>query len=86
MYILGGGSVSSSQLHPDCWRYDTFRGVWTNVGDMPSPRRHHSTVLVDGRFLTLIGGFGKHRIMLDSVLCYDTVTGTQANFSPNSEE
>ena len=58
----------------DVCRFDTLRRVWSQVTTLPSPRRHHTAIGWD-QFLYLIGGFGKHRILLDSVHCYDTQKG-----------
>ena len=38
------------------------------------PRRHHSMCALDDT-IYLIGGFGRHRIMLQSVVCFNTRNG-----------
>lgn len=76
LYILGGGMLDC-KLNFDCWKYDTLRCTWMEIGDIPSPRRNHSAVAINNRYIMLIGGFGKYRVVLDTVEVFDTVSGKQ---------
>ena len=56
------------------WKFDTFEESWEAVSQLPQPRRQLALVAIDTD-LYLIGGFGRHRIVLETVEKYDTVTG-----------
>jgi len=67
-YMMGQGDWNSS-----IWFYDTWRETWEFETSLPSPRRHHSAVFVNND-LFIIGGVGRHRVMLDSVTKYNLVS------------
>lgn len=73
---MSGGELKlgRNKWHSKLLKYDSFNREWTELSDMPHPRRHHSMVAW-GKHIYLIGGFGRHRIMLDSVDRYDTQIG-----------
>jgi len=56
-----------SSLEPDSWQQLTSLDI---------TRRHHSVVIV-GRKAFLFGGFGKHRVILNTVVSLDLDTGVQ---------
>ena len=56
-----------SSLEPDTWQQLTSLDI---------TRRHHSVVIV-GRRAFLFGGFGKHRVILNTVVSLDMDTGQQ---------
>ena len=73
---MSGGEL---QLGRNKWydkllKYDSFNREWKELGEIPHPRRHHN-MIAWGEHLYLVGGFGRHRIMLDSVDRYNTQTG-----------
>ena len=75
LYLVGGElKLGRNKWHNKILRYNSLTHVWCDLSVLPSPRRHFSLVTWD-KYLYLIGGFGKHRIMLDSVDRYDTETG-----------
>ena len=75
LYMSGGEvKLGRNKWYNKLLRYDSFNREWKELSEMPHPRRHHSMVAW-GKHLYLIGGFGRHRIMLDSVDRYDTQTG-----------
>ncbi len=66
--------MGRNNWHNKLLRFDSFTNEWHEAGELPAPRRHFSMVAW-GRHLYLIGGFGRHRLLLDSVDRYDTETG-----------
>ncbi|XP_046387127.1 kelch-like protein 12 isoform X2 [Ischnura elegans] len=79
IFISGGQNFIG---HGNCimsiWRFKTLgrlgEGTWCQEGTLLGPRRHH-TVLTLGDSMYLIGGFGKHRVLLDSMEKYSIPTG-----------
>ncbi len=49
-------------------------GEWDVVSQLPQPRRHHSAVAWD-HHLYLIGGVGRHRVILENVERFNTEIG-----------
>ena len=74
--ILSGGefSLGQSNWSRNVTHWNSFRRKWNQVTIMDRVRRHH-TVVIMNRMVYLLGGFGKHRIILDSVDCIDLDTG-----------
>lgn len=74
LYVIGGETcLGRSQWHYDVWRYDTFGECWDVVSRLRQPRRHHG-VIVFGTHIYVVGGFGRYRVVLDSVDRFDTVS------------
>lgn len=72
VYIFGGEYMFGySNWQNSVWRWDSFKNIWNIETSLLSSRRHHS-ICVHEEFIYLIGGYGKHRIILDSVDRYDT--------------
>ncbi|XP_069689017.1 kelch-like protein 38 isoform X1 [Periplaneta americana] len=63
-YLLGYGNWNKS-----IWKYDVIREVWKYETSIASPRRHHSVCCM-GDYIYIIGGFGRHRVIMDSVEKY----------------
>ena len=51
-------------------KYDTMTESWSTALTLESPRRHH-TLAVNEQDIFVIGGFGKHRVILDSVEIFE---------------
>ncbi|XP_069689027.1 kelch-like protein 25 isoform X2 [Periplaneta americana] len=63
-YLLGYGNWNKS-----IWKYDVIREVWKYETSIASPRRHHSVCCM-GDYIYIIGGFGRHCVIMDSVEKY----------------
>eukprot|EP00092_Neocalanus_flemingeri_P036593 GFUD01039843.1.p1 GENE.GFUD01039843.1~~GFUD01039843.1.p1 ORF type:complete len:598 (+),score=146.62 GFUD01039843.1:42-1835(+) len=76
--VLSGGefSLGHSNWHKSVTKWNSLKRKWENVASMETVRRHHTMVIVN-RVVYLLGGFGKHRIILDSVDAIDIDTGEQ---------
>ena len=75
IYMSGGElQLGRNKWYDKLLKYDSFNREWKELGEIPHPRRHHN-MIAWGEHLYLVGGFGRHRIMLDSVDRYDTQTG-----------
>ncbi|KAG8232725.1 hypothetical protein J437_LFUL013318 [Ladona fulva] len=78
--LLGGQHYVG---HGDCiksvWKFRNFgepgEGEWIQEAVLQNPRRHHSMCTLNDD-LYLIGGFGRHRVLLDSMERYHVPTGT----------
>lgn len=71
VYVVGGEtSLGHSNWNDHMWKYNTFTNTWTLVTRLPTPRRHCS-VCVHEDNIYIIGGFGKHRIILSSIDVYN---------------
>eukprot|EP00756_Hemistasia_phaeocysticola_P010106 Hpha_TRINITY_DN14992_c1_g1::TRINITY_DN14992_c1_g1_i4::g.144927::m.144927 len=62
LYVHGGfyGGSKHADVYNDLWTYDGIRQGWEEidaVGDIPSPRMHHSMVVGGSDNLILFGGF-----------------------------
>ena len=55
-------------------RYCAMEDAWSSLAPLENSRRHHSLVRLENK-IYLIGGFGKHRIILNTVEVLDTVSG-----------
>ncbi|XP_046645751.1 kelch-like protein 40b isoform X1 [Daphnia pulicaria] len=72
IFIFGGEYMFGySNWQNSVWRWDSFKNIWNIETSLLSSRRHHSLCVYE-EFIYLIGGYGKHRIILDSVDRYDT--------------
>lgn len=76
--VLSGGefSLGHSNWSKGVTLWSSFKRGWEHVATMDSVRRHHAMVIMD-RVVYLLGGFGKHRIILDSMDSIDLDTGDQ---------
>jgi len=76
--VLSGGefSLGHSNWSKNVTTWSSFKRRWEHVTTMDSVRRHHTMVIM-GRVVYLLGGFGKHRIILDSMDSIDLDTGDQ---------
>lgn len=74
MYVIGGEYMMGyGDWNTSVWVYDTWTETWTFETSLPSPRRHHSACSI-GNDVYIIGGVGRHRVMLDTVAKYNLVT------------
>ncbi|KAL3868846.1 hypothetical protein ACJMK2_041603 [Sinanodonta woodiana] len=70
LYLAGGEAVlGKSKWMMDVWKYDGFEESWKIVTSLKGPRRHHGMCSDDDSFY-LLGGFGRYRVMLDSIEQY----------------
>uniref|UniRef100_A0A1B6EGB5 BTB domain-containing protein n=4 Tax=Clastoptera arizonana TaxID=38151 RepID=A0A1B6EGB5_9HEMI len=67
-YMMGYGTWNTS-----IWKYDTLRGTWEFETSLTAPRRHHSACILNDD-LYIIGGIGKHRVMLNNVVRYNLMS------------
>lgn len=74
--VLSGGefSLGQSNWSRSVTQWSSFRRSWEQIATMDNVRRHHTMVIMD-REVYLLGGFGKHRIILDSVDSINLDTG-----------
>lgn len=67
VYIIGGEfTLGRSNWNRSVWRYSTLSCEWTHVLNLEVPRRHHSACSNESG-IYLVGGFGKHRIILNTL-------------------
>ena len=77
MYVFGGElSLGTGKWIEDVWEFHTLKGLWHTVGRLPSPRRHHS-MAVDQNDVYISGGFGRHRILLNTVVKFSVSSGME---------
>ncbi|XP_068081135.1 kelch-like protein 7 isoform X1 [Anabrus simplex] len=67
-YLLGYGNWNNT-----IWKYNIWKEEWIYETSLVSPRRHHS-VCAMGDDIYIIGGFGRHRVITDSVHKYNIRT------------
>ena len=68
MFCRFGGSRSSDHLN-DTWSFNILTRKWTELqctGSIPSPRKDHAAVLVDG-VMYVFGGFDPDGTCLDDL-------------------
>ena len=71
IYIIGGEfGLGRGRWNNKVWKYDTFQSKWENAFDLDVSRRHH-TLAIDNGSIFIIGGFGRHRVILNLVEKYD---------------
>lgn len=75
-YLLGYGNWNKS-----VWKYNVWSETWTFETSLTEPRRHHSAVCLDDD-LYIIGGFGKFRVIMDSMDRYNFHTRTWHKCAP----
>jgi len=88
MYIFGGikGYGGYSYYLDDLFKFDTVKAVWSQIliGGAPTPRAHHSSVVLSkGNFVTIIGGYSKW--MLSDVYFYDIAANEWLMVEPDGE-
>lgn len=70
LYMIGGEYLLGyGNWHQSVWKYDVIREIWNFETRISSPRRHHSVCYLDD-YIYIIGGFGRHRVIMDSVEKY----------------
>ncbi|XP_033608877.1 uncharacterized protein LOC111868261 isoform X2 [Cryptotermes secundus] len=70
LYMIGGEYLLGyGNWHQSVWKYDVIREMWNFETSIASPRRHHSVCYLDD-YIYIIGGFGRHRVIMDSVEKY----------------
>ena len=81
--VVSGGEMNlgHSQWCLGVWVHDSLTGAWREAGQLSSPRRHHAAV-VQGSRLWVVGGYGKHRVVLDTVEWLDLDTGEIKQCAP----
>ncbi|XP_063221248.1 kelch-like protein 40 [Bacillus rossius redtenbacheri] len=75
-FLLGHGSWNRT-----VWRYSLLSESWGYETSIPSVRRHHSVCFMDDD-LYLIGGFGKHRVIMSSVEKYNVTSRKWTRCTP----
>ncbi|PSN54654.1 hypothetical protein C0J52_01082 [Blattella germanica] len=74
LYIIGGEHlVGYGNWNLSVWKYDIIRETWHYETSIPSPRRHQSVCCL-GDYIYIIGGVGRHRVIMDSVEKYHVGT------------
>ena len=68
IYVVGGEfGLGRSKWNSQVWKYDILSKKWDQFIDLENPRRHHSLAHDSQESLFMIGGVGKHRVILDLV-------------------
>ena len=71
IYIIGGEfGLGRGCWNNKVWKYDTFLSKWENIFDLDVSRRHHTLAATEDS-IYIIGGFGKHRVILNLAEKYD---------------
>ncbi|XP_074643380.1 ectoderm-neural cortex protein 1-like [Tubulanus polymorphus] len=79
LYLTGGErKLGKNGWMMDVWCYDLIFMTWKVVTKLTQPRRNH-TICSHGDYLYLIGGFGRHRLILDSAERFNIKTGIWEN-------
>ena len=78
--VLSGGefALGHSYWQREVMTWDSLGRVWRQVATAQTRRRHHAALLLPaslGSLLLLMGGFGRHRVILDSVEWVELETG-----------
>ena len=82
VYFVGGEfDLGRSKWNRHVATFDALFNAWVDgpLMELPNVRRHHGLVVWGNKYLILVGGFGKHRIMLNSVESIDTETGVASD-------
>jgi len=76
--VMSGGEYSfgNSNWQKGLMLWSSFDQNWRSFAKLELSRRHHSAVIINKEAF-LIGGFGKHRVILDSVVRVNLETGEQ---------
>ena len=76
--VMSGGEYSfgNSNWQKGVMLWSSFDQNWRSFAKLELSRRHHSAVIINKEAF-LIGGFGKHRVILDSVVRVNLETGEQ---------
>ena len=76
--VMSGGEYSfgNSNWQKGVMLWSSFDQNWRPFAKLDLSRRHHSAVIIN-KEVFLIGGFGKHRVILDSVVSVNLETGEQ---------
>ena len=76
--LMSGGEYSfgNSNWQKGLMLWSSFDQNWRSFAKLELSRRHHSAVIINKEAF-LIGGFGKHRVILDSVVRVNLETGVQ---------
>ncbi|KAJ9578774.1 hypothetical protein L9F63_004982 [Diploptera punctata] len=70
LYIIGGELLlGHGNWNCSIWKYDLITESWTYETSISTPRRHHS-ICCHGDYIYIIGGFGRHRVIMNSVERY----------------
>ncbi len=75
IYVCGGEvemGRNSWCMDVHCYRSESAK--WHVVSQLPHPRRHHTALAWD-KYLYLLGGNGRHRVILDRAERLNTHTG-----------
>jgi len=73
--VLGGEfDLGKSNWNSSVLKYCSMEDAWTSLTPLENSRRHHSLVRIESK-IYLIGGYGKHRKILNTVEVLDTVSG-----------
>ncbi|XP_064486505.1 kelch-like protein 17 isoform X2 [Ornithodoros turicata] len=73
-FLCGEYGIGSGRWNRDVFVWSPRRRSWEKVGTIPNLRRHCKTAVVGTR-LYLLGGFGRFRVVLESMDVFDTSTG-----------
>ena len=76
--VLTGGEfrLGHSNWNRDVMVWDSREKVWNKLTTLQDSRRHHSALIVDNK-IYLFGGFGKYRVILNTLVSIDLSTGEQ---------
>ena len=79
IYLIGGQTKHDNQLVPraEVYRYNPATDSWATMANLPTPLNHmgNSTVIMDGRIITLGGQVG-HNVAIKAIYGYNPATNT----------
>uniref|UniRef100_A0A8D9AH41 Kelch-like protein 30 n=1 Tax=Cacopsylla melanoneura TaxID=428564 RepID=A0A8D9AH41_9HEMI len=74
IWIIGGEyQMGKGDWNMSVWKFNTWSHKWEHETCLPTPRRHHSVVVLDNEIF-VIGGVGRYRVMLETVDRYNIQT------------
>jgi N-acetylneuraminic acid mutarotase len=81
LYAVGG--LEGQQFVPQTtlWIYRADRNTWETRAPLPAPRGASAAAVVNGK-IVVVGGFGTHRALLDSITVYDPAANRWTNRAP----
>ncbi|KAK7864722.1 hypothetical protein R5R35_013610 [Gryllus longicercus] len=82
LYVIGGEYLLGyGRWNCSVWKYSMWQDQWTCETSLPDPRRHHSVCVIDDD-IYIIGGFGRHRVIMGTVERYNIASKTWTRRAP----
>ncbi|CRG96306.1 kelch protein, putative [Plasmodium gallinaceum] len=87
-YIFGGLNNNNKCVEDVFWSYSVSNGKWNqiknSIGEMPVERYGHSSIVLNGRWFVIFGGFNLrwyHKAQLLDIHAYDIKLNTWSNLN-----